>query len=288
MAVLALAGCVGLDDPAAERRRHRESFTAELERRAAILDGEVSLEQCLTLAMAWNSDVRQAALRERLAKLDRRLAASAFLPQVSAGASLHTWSVTQAMAGMQTNEKSVRSATLEAVAPIFAPSLWLLYANSRLGLEQQALAAHLVRQGIVYQVTALYYRCLLLEETLAALESQVQAARRQDERVAALQAEGQARGWEADQARLLLVSRENERLSGRRTLQAARSSLLAVLGVVPLHPLRLGRPAALPPLPAASCCRPTIRCEPPARANCSPTPPVIFSRPSCWPSSSPT
>ena len=96
-----------------------------------------------------------------------------------------------------------------------------------------------MRQGIVLQTSVNYYNVLVQQDTLAALESQWQAARETADRVSGLADEGLVTKWEGDQALFAAELRETELNRARRQLAVLRGELLQGLGLSPAAPLEL-------------------------------------------------
>jgi outer membrane protein TolC len=114
------------------------------------------------------------------------------------------------------------------------PSAWFLYAATRHGYRAAELAANHVRQGIVLETSQAYYQVLVLQETVAALETQFGAAYETAERIEGLAREGFFTAWERDQARLQAEVRQTELDTARRRLGIARADLLVTLGLAPI------------------------------------------------------
>lgn len=235
LALLAGSGCAHFD-PAGARRAHSEGFTNALTRKAeALLDRPLSLDACIRIAMTNNYEVRQADLQVKLQRIGKNVAFSAFLPTVAASAGYSSY----AKQPNAMSERRFGSARLEAGLPIFMPSTWFLFAAARHGYASAATAAFYVRQGIVLQTSMDYYELLVQQETVAALETQLRAARENAARIAGLAREGFFQLWEADQARFQAESREAELNRARRQLDVTRGELLVGMGLSPAAPLLL-------------------------------------------------
>lgn len=241
---LLVAGCTHFD-PSLARRGQTEAFTNRLERQAGVLlTRPLALEDCVRIAMTNNYAVRQAELQKALSRIGKNVAFTAFLPNVAATAGYNRY----AKQPNVMTERRFGSASLDLGLPIFMPSTWFLYAAARHGYASAQIGADYVRQGIVLQTSLNYYEVLVQQETVAALETQFQAARASAERVAGLAEEGLIQPWEADQARFQVEARENERNRAQRQLDVARGELLIGMGLAPNVPLAL---AAAPAAAAA-------------------------------------
>ena len=229
------SGCRSFE-PARARREHTESFTTNLARLAeAELAKPLSLDDCIRIAMTNNYAVRKADLDRELYRIGKNVAFTAFLPNVAASAGYNSYEKEMP----QQHEKRFGTADLTAGMPIFMPSTWFLYAAARHGYAAAGVAAHYVRQGIVLQTSVDYCNVLVQQDTIAALESQLDAARKTAERVSGLADEGLAAQWEGDQAALAAELRETELNRARRQLTVLRGELLQTLGLSPAAPIEL-------------------------------------------------
>ncbi len=243
---LLLAGGCATYDPAAVRRDQTHAFTNAL----AVLQAEalthpLALEDCLRLAMTNHYEARRADLDRELARIGKNAAFTAFLPTVALSAGYTSY----AKQSNVMTQRRFSSVDLELGLPLFMPSTWFLYAAARQGHAVAETAARYVRQGIVLEVSTRYYQVRILEETVAALETQLEAARETADRVAGLAEEGLARAWEAEQAKLQSESLAAALDQAGRQRTVTRGELLVGMGLSPLAPLVLSgetRPAAAP------------------------------------------
>ena len=235
MAGVLASGCRSFE-PARARREQTESFTSNLAARAAAeLAQPLSLDDCVRIAMSNNYAARKADLDRELYRIGKNVAFTAFLPNVAASAGYNVYDKEMP----QQHEQRFGTADLTASMPIFMPSTWFLYAAARHGYAAAGVAAHYVRQGIVLQTSVAYYNVLVQQDTVAALESQLDAARETAERVSGLAAEGLVTKWEGDQALFAAELRETELNKARRQLAVLRGELLQGLGLSPAAPLEL-------------------------------------------------
>ncbi|HHX98416.1 MAG TPA: TolC family protein [Lentisphaerae bacterium] len=235
LALVLAAGCARFE-PARVRREQTEAFTSNLTQMAtAELARPLSLDDCIRLAMTNNYAARKADLDRELYRIGKNVAFTAFLPNVGASAGYNFY---QREMPMQ-HEKEFGNANLNVGMPIFMPSTWFLYAAARHGYAASGVAAHYVRQGIVLQTTARYFDILVQQDTIAALETQLAAAREQAERVSGLANEGLVARWEGAQAQLQVDMRETELNRARRQLTVLRGELLQMLGLSPMAEIAL-------------------------------------------------
>ena len=243
--VLLASGCARFE-PARARRQQTDAFNAHLDARAqAELAHPLSLDDCIRIAMTNNYSARKADLDRELYRIGKNVAFTAFLPTVSASAGYNAYD----KAMPQQHEKRFGSADLTAGMPLFMPSTWFLYAAARHGYAAAGVAAHYVRQTIVLQTSIDYFNVLVQLDTIAALESQLDAARQTADRIGGLADEGLAARWEGDQARFAAELRATELNRARRQLAVLRADLLQGLGLPPGAPIALSGDvgSALPP-----------------------------------------
>ena len=232
---LLTSGCRSFE-PARARREQTDAFTTNLAALAAAeLAKPLSLDDCIRLAMTNNYAVRKADLDRQLYRIGKNVAFTAFLPNVAASAGYNSYEKEMP----QQHEQRFGTADLTASMPIFMPSTWFLYAAARHGYAAAGVAAHYVRQGIVLQTSVNYYNVLVQQDTIAALESQLAAARETADRVSGLAAEGLVTKWEGNQAVFAAELRETELNRARRQLTVLRGELLQGLGLSPAAPLKL-------------------------------------------------
>ena len=241
------AGCARFE-PVRARREQTDAFTTNLARLAETeLAKPLSLDDCIRIAMTNNYAVRKADLNRELYRIGKNVAFTAFLPNVAASAGYNSYAKEPQM-----SEKKFGTAGVDIGLPIFMPSTWFLYAAARHGYASAGIAAHYVRQGIVLQTTANYYNLLVQRDTVAALESQLKAARETADRVRGLAREGLIAKWEGDQAVFAAESRESELNHARRQLAVLRGELLRGLGLSPAAALELSGEASEPVRPEGS------------------------------------
>ncbi len=228
--LLALASGCRSFEPARARRDQTASFSSNLAARVqAELSRPLSLDDCIRIAMSNNYEVRKADLDRELYRIGKNVAFTAFLPNVAASAGYSSYEKEMP----QQHEQRFGTADLTATMPVFMPSTWFLYAAARHGYAAAGVASHYVRQGIVLQTSVAYFNVLVQQDTIAALETQLEAARQTAARVSGLADEGLVARWEGDQARFAAELRETELNKARRQLAVLRGELLKGLGLPP-------------------------------------------------------
>lgn len=229
-----LSGCTSFE-PTRVRREQTHTFNSNLNVMAeAYLTHALTLDDCIRIAMTNNYSIRKADLDKELYRLGKNVAFTAFLPNVAASAGYNTYSKDP-----QITEKKFGNAGIDIGWPVFMPSTWFLYAAARHGYAAADVAAFYVRQGIVMQTTMNYYNVIVQQETIAALETQLDAARETANRVEGLADEGFVASWEKDQAIYQVEAREVELAHAKRQLNVLRGELLQGLGLSPFAPLAL-------------------------------------------------
>ena len=228
LAALLASGCRSFD-PARARREQTAAFTSNL---AVMAQAEqarpLALADCVRIAMTNNYAARKADLDRELYRIGKNVAFTAFLPNVAASAGYNSYAKDP-----QITEKQFGTAGVDVGLPIFMPSTWFLYAAARQGYAAAGISAHYVRQSIVLQTTIDYYNVLVQQDTIAALEAQLAAAREVANRVQGLADEGLFAKWEGEQAVLAAEVRETELNKARRQLTVLRGELLHGLGLAP-------------------------------------------------------
>ncbi len=227
-------GCSSFN-PERARREHTESFTSNLLQLAqSELSKPLSLDDCIRIAMTNNYQVRKADLDRELYRIGKQVAFTAFLPKVAASGGYNVY-----RKDPQILDKKFGTGEINVTMPIFMPSSWFLYAATRHGYAAAGVAAHYIRQGIVLQTSVNYFNVLVQQDTIVALETQIEAARETAARVSGLADEGLVSHWEGDQARFEAELRETELNHARRQLVVLRSELLQGLGLPANAPIEL-------------------------------------------------
>ena len=231
-----------MEDARKARLEHIDEFWDELEaRHIERLNEPLDLQGCLEIAYSENYDNRRAELNRMLSELDKEVALSNFYPRIGMTAGLTTWSHQNQAFGSFTQDKTYRDVDINCTVPIVMPSVWLLYANKKLGVSIAELTEHYVHQRMVLEVTVAYYECLRSEDNIAMLETQVEAAKSQAERIGGLAREGMAAAWQGEQAEYQYKARQTELSIAKRNWVSHKAALLRTMGVSPLANITLLR-----------------------------------------------
>ena len=249
LAVLLFSGCATIKDAGEFRRNHIEEYQEELKSRNERIQGTLTLEQCIALAMEFNYDARQADVKRELAKLDRNTSFSSFLPTLTGTASITNWEFAPSMSGMQTSDATIRSASLKLTVPLLVPVAYFMFQNSKQGLAIADLAAHYTRQSVILQTSAAYYQVLITQKQIRTLETQTEAAKKLLDRLSGLAENGLATNWQKGEANYLYTARLASLQNARRKLVADKGALLKLMGMNPLATIKLAdisEPVQLP------------------------------------------
>ncbi len=245
LAILIPTGCNSFDGQKV-RQEHAESYRQKLDRTtesALSAKKQLGLEDCIRIALENNLDVRVAEVQRRIAKLDRKVAFSYFLPKVNLNYDYTRWDPQPQMvtsSGSQPmHDERIREVTWQIQMSVFKPSTWLMYSMHRRGEEIAELAADYTRQMVILQVTTYYYYCLGLEEIEMVLDSRIRAAEALTRQLEAYQAEGLVFEWQSDQARVNVQMQQLQRKRVRQLLEETQGQLLTAMGLSPLGGVNL-------------------------------------------------
>ena len=229
-----LVGCATIDDPLEVRREHIRSFGAEVrEREKERLSSPLKLNDCILIALRQNYKVKQAELNKKLALMNKDMSFANFLPYVDMSAKLTTWSHQPMAFGSFTQDKTVRTVDIGGAMPILMPSVWLMYANAKLGLSVADLSSHYICQSVILDTSVAFFLCLNAEDNIATLETQVAAAESQAKRIGGMVKEGLIASWQGEQADYQHKARVTELAMARRNLATCKASLLLSMGLSP-------------------------------------------------------
>ena len=234
-----LGGCVSFN---AEDARHDQiaDYTNRLDAAAAqLLAQPLTLDDSLAIALTNSFEVRKADIDRELARLGRKTAFSAFLPQISAAANYYSY-----QKDPQTSSKQFDTEDINIGLPIFMPSTWFLYDAAKHGFAIGEISANYTRQSIVLKTTGAYCDILVQQDIIKAYEIQLDAARKNSERIKGLADEGLVTKWEGEQASYLFESREMQLRQAKRKLSVQKAEFLSLLGLSPVADFKL---APLPP-----------------------------------------
>jgi outer membrane protein TolC len=228
------------------RREHVDDYTRQLEEKTREVLAEnrpLDLNDCTRIALENNLSVKSAEIQQRIAQLEKKVSFSNFLPAVSLDYQKTWWDpqpqINFGGSGIAMHDKDVREVTWNIQLSIFNPATWFLYSMHTRGYEVAELVTDFTRQAIVLQVTAQYFQCLSLEQSLTILESQLAAAQTLEKELMAIRQEGMINSWQAEQGRVLVLARQTELHRIQKSLGQAKAELLANMGLDPTGDVKL-------------------------------------------------
>ena len=205
---------------------------------------KLGLRDCIQIALKNNLRGQVSEIQARIKKLEKNVALSYFLPTVEINAKYTAWESQpkQKIAPGEyhaIHDKDISDFVIQAQMPIFIPSTWYLYSLHNRGADIADLILDHTRQMITYQVSAMYYQCLTLQEMSEAMESKVAAAKALEREMTSYQEEGLVNEWQRKQAQTLTLSRHFALNRTKRSFRQAKADLLSVMGLSPMADLTL-------------------------------------------------
>ena len=247
-----LPGCTNFDGQAI-RLGQAEEYSRQLAQRTerAVAETPVfTLEVCIQYALRNNLDLKAAEMNRQIARLNRQVSFSYFLPSVQFKYNDVAWDPNPLMdfGGMSISmhDKRVREMTWNIQTAIFDPSTWFLYSMYARGEEIAELVTEYTRQMILLQVTGQYYYCLSLQQSETSLQSQLASAQSLEKQLREMVTEGMLNSWQADEAAVLVQARYNDLENTRVSLRQAKADLMIALGFSPMVEITLGGPGDNP------------------------------------------
>jgi outer membrane protein TolC len=245
LSLLIVVGC-GKYDGLFERQSHIEQYQEQLGQKTnEVLSAKESfgLNDCIEVALANNLNVRSSEIQQRIAKLERKVAFSNFLPTVNLNYQYTRWNkqpkVKFSSSVTAMHDQRVREITWQIQMNIFDPSTWFLYAMHQRGEEITEIVTKYIRQMTVLEVTVNYYHCLSLKQIEHALQSQLNAAVALEKEISNLYEEGMVTQWQAEQAKVLVLDKDTTLGSVQYAIKQAEADLLVSMGLSPLADISL-------------------------------------------------
>lgn len=243
--LLILAGC-GKYNGLLERQSYIEKYQKQLDEKTnKVLSTKEAfgLNDCVEIALANNLNIRSSEIRQRIAKLERKVAFSNFLPAVNLDYQYTRWDnqpkIKFGATAAAMHDQRVREITWQIQMNIFDPSTWFLYAMHQRGEEIAELVTKYTKQLTVLEVTINYYHCLSLKQTEHTLQSQLNAAIALEKEISAFYEEGMATQWQAERAKVLVLDKETALGSVQYAVKQAEADLLVSMGLSPLAEMTL-------------------------------------------------
>lgn len=249
LSVIVLSGCA---DFLELRNTQSKEFFKELNEKSErlVTPGEsVDLETCIEIALENNLDIRLADINGRLARIERDIAFSYFMPQIDVQYTHlenEKQQMQKAMGSYVTmSDKDITQKVISGQLAVFYPSTWFIYNAYKKGEDIQALISERVRQAIRLQITALYLACLSQEASGKAIEASVEQAKSLVREMEALYREGFVLKSNLEDARLFLTSRKNSLRDNIRSRTETKAELMEAMGLSPLTDISLGTAPSL-------------------------------------------
>lgn len=255
--IILLAGCSNFDGSLI-RENHTRDYQQQLaEKTNEILSKNESfgLNDCIEVALTNNLNVRSSEIQQRIAKLERKVSFSNFLPTVNLDYQYTRWDkqpkVKFGSSATAMHDQRIRNITWQIQMNIFDPSTWFLYAMHQRGEEIAELVTKYTKQLTVLEVTINYYHCLSLKQTAIALQSQLNTAVALEKEIRAFYKEGMVTQWQAEQASAIVLDKETTLSSVQYAIKQAEADLLVSMGLSPLSDISLDieRPLEIPDRP---------------------------------------
>ncbi len=223
-----LSGCASFD-AAKARNEQVQDFTNRIDLLSKqYLAAPLTLDGAIAIAMTNNYTIRKAALDTELARLGAKASFSAFLPQVSASVGYYDYSKNP-----EVSKQNFAEQKIDVGLPIFMPSTWFLYGAAKHGYAMGKISEHYTRQSIALKTTQGFYDILVQNDLVSAYAAQLDAAKRNAERVRGMADEGLITKWEGESAEYLAAAREVQYNQSKRQLTVLCASFLSDLGLNP-------------------------------------------------------
>jgi len=269
-ATFLFGGCDSFDGDQA-RIKHAAVFEQSLaEKTAQILpkDTPLSLEDCIRIALENNLSIKSSEIQTRIAKLERKISFSNFLPVVDMNYQYTRFDpqLKRKFGAMEIamSDQKVQEITWQANMSIFNPLTWLLYSMHVRGEEIANIVHEYTKQMTVLQVTILYFHCLSLQEVESALESQLAFTLALEEELRAFEEEGLIAEWQAEQAGVMVMARKIDIQRVQRAISQVKADILSAMGLTPLSSisLEMNTPLQPPQEPLERLITETLLCHP--------------------------
>lgn len=211
---------------------------------------EISLEECIQLALKNNIHVKTSEINKKIARLEKNMAFANFFPQINAEFQVVTYDrqpmvdIGPLSTAMQ--DKTIRIADIQLQMPIFAPATWFIYDLSKRGVDISNLVYNYTCQMISLQTTALYFQVLALENIKKSLEMQYEASKKLVEQMELFYEEGLITQSQKEQSILLKQLKERDLKQCEYEINKAKAQLNSVLGIHPLQEIKLSKNIEIP------------------------------------------
>lgn len=239
-----IAGC-GYDEQAVRVKNANEyQKVLAAETNDVLSKKEVfDLNDCIQIALKNSLQTKAAKIQQQIAKLERKVSFANFLPAINLDYTHTTWNKQPKISfngsAVALQDKSITDVTWQFEMSIFDPSTWFLYAMHKRGEETAELVTKYTMQMTVLDVIINCYHCLTLEQTIAALQSQLNAADKLEKETKQLLNQGQIVEWQHQQAQVSVLASQTELNRTKYALKQAYADLLASMGLSPMAQIKL-------------------------------------------------
>ncbi len=216
-----------------------------------VKDKKLTLDDCIALALKNNVAIKSAEIEKKLAKLDKNIAFSSFLPQITASYQLVSYD-RQPMVSLfgpfpvAMQDKTIRMADLQLQMPIFAPATWFIYDLRKKGVEISDIVYDYTCQMVALQTTLLYFQVILLENLQKSLEQQLKSSIELKNQVQAFYDEGLLTPSQLEKVSLLVQLKERDLNQCKYEISLAKGKLNSVLGIMPTQNISLEHQEPIP------------------------------------------
>jgi outer membrane protein len=195
---------------------------------------QLSLVDCVTVALGRNVEVLSAADDTSIAEAQRSGARGQFGPKFHLDASLQYWNEPYAFDGFPIHDRTVWNVTATATQPVTALfAIYDTYKVRDLGVDIAAVRHETARRETAFRVVERYYRLLQakrLEEVSIASVDQLEAQLRQSN---AFHENGTVSLDDVLRAQLALANARERLIQARSRVTLERASLAALIGLSP-------------------------------------------------------
>ncbi len=238
-------GCKTLSNSDKSKSKVTE-VSKEVEERADELGikKNLTLDDCIALALKNNASIKSAEIEKKIAKLDKNIAFSNFLPQITASYQWVSYD-RQPMISIfgpfptAMQDKVIRMADLQFQMPIFAPATWFIYDLRKKGVDISTIVYDYTCQMIALQTTLLYFQVILLENMEKSLQTQLKSALELKNQVQSFYEEGLLTQSQLEKVSLLVQLKERDLNQCRYEISLAKGKLNSVIGIMPTENIEL-------------------------------------------------
>jgi outer membrane protein TolC len=243
--LLSIVGCrmPGFDERKKDAAAFRGNMREETRAFFATNPAPLTLAYSLQLAQSRTLKLTQAQLDLQLSKIQRGTTFSAFLPQVEATFTRSGTDVPVAYSVLkqtvQLRSQYVSESSVTLTQPIFTPSAWMLFVESKNIVRSRDLVRARAGELLDVQVASLFYQAAVAESMLKTYERQREATQALVDRIVALTKEGYVLPAQRERAQARLLSDAYNVRLVRDQMALTRAKLFEVLRFWPTEQVAL-------------------------------------------------